>query len=76
MDIDFLTLLEKAMADELRTQRLYTAMVLLAPSDDDKAKILEIFSDEVDHSALLEDMMVRYTSGQPGTVAERLGGVE
>lgn len=64
------------MADELRTQRLYTAMVLLAPSDDDKAKILEIFSDEVDHSALLEDMMVRYTSGQSGTVAERLGGVE
>lgn len=73
---EFTRLLQQAMADELATQRLYTAMLLLAPSEDDKAKLLEIFADEVDHSALLEDMLVRYTTGEAGTVAERLGGVE
>ena len=73
---EFVRLLQQAMADELKTQRLYTATLLIAPSEDDKAKLLEIFADEVDHSALLADMLTKHTTGTPGTVAEQLGGVK
>lgn len=73
---EFVRLLQQAMAEELRAQRLYTAMLVLAPDDGAKAKLLELFADEVDHSAILEDMTMHYTTGAPGTVVEQLGGVK
>lgn len=68
-------LLQKAMAEEIEAQRLYVALLVLAP-EEDKDQLMELFKDESDHSAILEDMAIKYTTSQPGTVAERIGGVE
>lgn len=72
---DFLNILEKAAAEESQAQRLYAAMILLAP-DEDKSELLEIFKDESDHAVKISDMLVKYTTGQPGTVAEQTGEVD
>lgn len=71
----YMQLLQKAMADEIEAQRIYVAMLLLAP-DEDKEQLLELFKDESDHSAILEDMLTKYTTGQSGTVVEQIGNVE
>lgn len=73
---DFLQLLKKAMADEIEAQRLYVAMLMLAPDKSDKEKILELFKDESDHSAILESMTMKYTTGENDGPAERIEGVE
>ena len=72
---DFLNILEKAAAEEAQAQRLYAAMILMAP-DEDKAQLLEIFKDESDHAVKIQDMLVRYTTVEPGTVAEQTGEVD
>lgn len=68
-------LLQKAMAEEIEAQRLYVALLVLAP-EEDKDQLMELFKDESDHSAILEDMVIKYTTNQPGTVSEWIGGVE
>ncbi len=73
---EFLNLLQKALSEEAQAQRLYAAMLLLAPSEEDKSKLLELFKDENDHSVILEDMLVKYTTGEQGKVAANVGGVE
>lgn len=75
MNEGYLKILEKAASEEAQAQRLYAAMLLLAP-DDDKEKLLEIFKDESDHAVLIADMLVKYTTGKPGTISENTGGVE
>ena len=72
---DFLNILQKAAAEEAQAQRLYAAMILLA-LDEDKGELLEIFKDESDHAVKIADMLVKYTTGQPGTVAEQTGEVD
>ena len=72
---EFLNILEKAAAEEAQAQRLYAAMILLAP-DEDKPQLLEIFKDESDHAVIIQDMLVKYTTGQTGKGAEETGGVD
>lgn len=71
----YMQLLQQALAEEAEAQRLYVAMLMLAP-EEDKAQLLELFKDESDRSIILEDILVKYTTGQPGTVAAQIGGVE
>lgn len=71
----YMQLLQKAMAEEIEAQRLYVALLVLAP-EEDKNQLMELFKDESDHSAILEDMVIKYTTNQPGAVSERIGGVE
>lgn len=71
----YMQLLQKAMAEEIEAQRLYVALLVLAP-EEDKDQLMELFKDESDHSVILEDMVIKYTTNQPGVVAERIGGVE
>lgn len=71
----YMQLLQKAMAEEIEAQRLYVALLVLAP-EEDKDQLMELFKDESDHSIILEDILVKYTTGQPGTVAAQIGGVE
>lgn len=75
MITDYMQLLQKALAEEIEAQRLYVAMLMLAP-EEDKAQLLELFKDESDHSAILEDILTKYAAGQPGEVAAQIGGVE
>ena len=71
----YMQLLQKAMAEEIEAQRLYVALLVLAP-EEDKDQLMELFKDESDHSVILEDMVIKYTTNRPGAVAERIGGVE
>ena len=71
----YMQLLQKAMAEEIEAQRLYVALLVLAP-EEDKDQLMELFKDESDHSAILEDMVIKDTTNRPGAVAERIGGVE
>lgn len=71
----YMQLLQKAMAEEIEAQRLYVALLVLAP-EEDKDQLMELFKDESDHSAILEDMVIKYITNQPGTVSKRIGGVE
>ena len=75
MTEEFLKILQKAAAEEAQAQRLYAAMLLMAPTAD-KEKLIEIFKDESDHAVIIEDMIVKYTTGQAGTISEQTGGVE
>ena len=75
MNEGYLKILEKAAAEEAQAQRLYAAMLLMAP-DDDKEQLLEIFKDESDHAVMIADMLVKYTTGQPGDIAAKTGGVD
>lgn len=76
MTEEFLNILQKAAAEEAQAQRLYAAMLLMAPTATDKEKLIEIFKDESDHAVIIEDMIVKYTTGQAGTISEQTGGVE
>ena len=75
MNEGYLKILEKAAAEEAQAQRLYAAMLLLAP-DEDKEQLLEIFKDESDHAVIIADMLVKYTTGQQGDIAAKTGGVD
>lgn len=75
MITDYMQLLQKALAEEIEAQRLYVAMLVLAP-EEDRAQLLELFKDESDHSAILEDILTKYTTGQSGEVVAQIGGVE
>ena len=63
-------LLQKAMAEEIEAQRLYVALLVLAP-EEDKDQLVELFKDESDHSAILEDMVIKYTTQLQGYAANR-----
>ena len=73
---DFLSLLQQASSEEAQAQRLYVAMIMLAPSEEDRNTLLELFKDENDHSVIIQDMLIKYTTGEPGKVAVNVGGVE
>lgn len=73
---EFLDLLQKASSEEAQAQRLYVAMIMLAPSEEDRNTLLELFKDENDHSVIIQDMLIKYTTGEPGKVAVNVGGVE
>ena len=76
MTEEFLKILQKAAAEEAQAQRLYAAMLLMAPTAADKEKLIEIFKDESDHAVIIEVMIVKYTAGLAGTVSQQTGGVE
>ena len=76
MTEEFLEIFKMAAAEEAQAQRLYAAMPLMAPTAADKEKLIEIFKDESDHAVIIEDMIVKYTTGQAGTISEQTGGVE
>ena len=75
MTEEFLEILQKAAAEEAQAQRLYDEMRVLAPTAAYTENLLEIFKDERDHAVIIEDMIVKYTTGQTGTISEQTGGV-
>lgn len=67
-------ILQKALADEVATVRLYLAAMALAPPGD-VAKLLEINADETDHIAIIASLLSKLT-GKPVDYAAMIGGVE
>lgn len=66
-------LLEKALADEISTVRLYLAAMAKAPPGDIPV-LLEINADETDHVAKIAGLLSKLT-GKPVDYAAMIGGV-
>ena len=66
-------MLQKALADEIATVRLYLAAMAKAPPGDIPV-LLEINADETDHIALIAGLLSRLT-GKPVDYAAMIGGV-
>lgn len=70
---EYQALLEKALADEIATVRLYLACMAVAPSGDIPV-LLEINADETDHVAKIAGLLSKLT-GKPVDYAAMIGGV-
>lgn len=68
------TMLEKALADEIATVRLYLACMAVAPPGDIPT-LLEINADETDHVALIAGLLSKLT-GKPVDYAAMIGGAD
>lgn len=71
---EYQALLEKALADEISTVRLYLAAMAKAPPGD-VATLLEINADETDHIALIAGLLSKLT-GKPVDYAAMIGGAD
>lgn len=71
---EYQALLEKALADEISTVRLYLAAMAKAPPGD-VATLLEINADETDHVALIAGLLSKLT-GKPVDYAAMIGGAD
>ena len=71
---EYQALLEKALADEISTVRLYLAAMAKAPPRDIPV-LLEINADETDHIALIAGLLSRLT-GKPVDYAAMIGGAD
>ena len=67
-------MLQKALADEVATVRLYLACMAVAPPGD-VATLLEINADETDHVALIAGLLSKLT-GEPVDYAAMIGGAD
>ena len=67
-------MLQKALADEIATVRLYLAAMAKAPPGDIQV-LLEINADETDHIALIAGLLSRLT-GKPVDYAAMIGGAD
>ena len=67
-------MLQKALADEIATVRLYLAAMAKAPPGDIPV-LLEINADETDHVALIAGLLSKLT-GKPVDYAAIIGGAD
>ena len=71
---EYQALLEKALADEISTVRLYLAAMAKAPPGD-IAKLLEIQADETDHQAIIADLLTKAMAGESADQEQLVPGV-
>ena len=72
--MNYTEMLQKALADEVATVRLYLACMAVAPPGD-VATLLEINADETDHIALIAGLLSKLT-GKPVDYAAMIGGAD
>ena len=71
---EYQALLEKALADEISTVRLYLAAMAKAPPGD-IAKLLDIQADETDHQAIIADLLTKAMAGESADQEQLVPGV-
>ena len=72
--MNYTEMLQKALADEVATVRLYLACMAVAPPGD-VATLLEINADETDPIALIAGLLSKLT-GKPVDYAAMIGGAD
>ena len=60
---EYIDLLKRSLAGENETVRLYLAVMALAPNSA-IPKLLEVMTDELDHIAVIGDLLTEAMSGQ------------
>ena len=72
---EYVNLLKRSLAGENETVRLYLATMALAPNGA-IAKLLEVMADELDHIAIIADLLTEAMAGQSADQEELVPGVE
>lgn len=73
--MDYIELLKQALAGENETVRLYLATMALAPNGA-IPKLLEVMADELDHIAIIADLLTEAMAGESADQEELVPGVE
>ena len=72
---EYIELLKRSLAGENETVRLYLAVMALAPNSA-IPKLLDVMTDELDHIAVIGDLLTEAVSGQSAGQEELVPGVE
>lgn len=72
---DYIDRLKQDLADENATVRKYLATLALAPTGA-VARLLEVISDEMDHIAIISDLLLEAAAGQSADQEALVPGVE
>ena len=72
---EYIELLKRSLAGENETVRLYLATMALAPNGA-IPKLLEVMADELDHIAIIADLLTEAMAGQSADQEELVPGVE
>ena len=72
---EYIELLKRSLAGENETVRLYLAVMALAPNSA-IPKLLEVMTDELDHIAVIGDLLTEAMAGQSADQEELVPGVE
>lgn len=72
---EYIKLLKRSLAGENETVRLYLAVMALAPNSA-IPKLLEVMTDELDHIAVIGDLLTEAMSGQSADQEQLVPGVE
>lgn len=69
---EYIDLLERSLAGETETVRLYLACMAVAPPEH-IPRLLEIQADETDHQAIIADLLLESVAGQSADQEELVG---
>lgn len=72
---DYITMLKQDLADENETVRKYLATLAVAPNGA-VGRLLEIMADELDHIAVVSDLLLEAAAGQSADQEALVPGVE
>lgn len=72
---EYIELLKRSLAGENETVRLYLATMALAPNEP-IPKLLEVMADELDHIAVIADLLLEAVAGESAEQEELVPGVE
>ena len=72
---EYIDLLKRSLAGENETVRIYLAVMALAPNSA-IPKLLEVMTDELDHIAVIGDLLTEAMSGQSSDQEQLVPGVE
>ena len=72
---EYIDLLKRSLAGENETVRLYQAVMALAPNSA-IPKLLEVMTDELDHIAVIGDLLTEALAGQSADQEKLVPGVE
>lgn len=72
---EYIELLKRSLAGENETVRLYLATMALAPNGA-IPKLLEVMADELDHIAIIADLLTEALAGESADQEQLVPGVE
>lgn len=72
---DYIAMLKQDLADENETVRKYLATLAIAPNGA-VGRLLEIMADELDHIAIVSDLLLEAAAGQSADQEQLVPGVE
>lgn len=72
---EYIELLKRSLAGENETVRLYLAVMSIAPNSA-ILRLLEVMADEMDHIAVIADLLLEAVAGESADQEQLVPGVE